>query len=146
MSNQVNPLLSSRIQEIRHSFLSQMFETSHSKIWSSVSESENYITVTVVIPSRGCSWALSEKGGCSVCGYINDSSRENLIPIKKISDELTRLIIETKHDKPLELQIFNSGSFFDQSDVPEELRTILINLIKKSGQIFKLSVNKILIL
>jgi radical SAM enzyme (TIGR01210 family) len=117
-----------------------MSDATHSKIWSSVSENENHFTVTVVIPSRGCSWALSENGGCSVCGYVNDSSRENIIPLKKISDEITQLIVDVKYDKPLELQVFNSGSFFDQNDVPEELRTTIINLIIKSRQVFKLSV------
>ncbi|MCK5342523.1 MAG: archaeosine biosynthesis radical SAM protein RaSEA [Candidatus Heimdallarchaeota archaeon] len=140
MHKQVNPLISDRIQEIRHTYLTQVSDTSHSKIWSGVSEKEDYITVTIVIPSKGCSWALSDNGGCSVCGYVNDSSRENQIPVTKIEDELRRLIIEPKYNKPLELQIFNSGSFFDKSDVPEELRNTIIDLIKSSGQIIKLSI------
>ncbi len=140
MHNQVNPLLSGRIQEIRHNYLTQLAETSHSKIWSSVSENEHYFTITIVIPTRGCSWALSKNGGCSVCGYINDSSRENVIPVKRIKEELINLIIEAEYSKPLELQIFNSGSFFDETDVPEQLRSDILNLINRSGQIFKLSV------
>jgi radical SAM enzyme (TIGR01210 family) len=94
----------------------------------------------MVIPSRGCSWALSNDGGCSVCGYINDASREKKIPIEMISKKLASLVLEPMHNKPISLQIFNSGSFFDPLDVPEELRTNILDIIVSSGQISKLSV------
>ncbi len=140
MLNKTNPLLTRKIKGIRQDYLTHISDKSHAKIWSSVSEKENLLIITVLIPSRGCSWALSESGGCSVCGYVNDSSRENKIPIKLIKEELTRVIIDVEYTKPLELQIFNSGSFFDKDDVPEELRDLLIDLITQSGKVIKLSV------
>lgn len=93
-----------------------------------------------MIPTRGCSWALSKNGGCSVCGYINDSSREHTIPSDRILNSIGDLIAKTKTSKPIELKIFNSGSFFDNKDVPQELKSQIIKLLKKNPSIRKLSV------
>ena len=135
-----NKLLKSKIQEIRHRHLAQISENSNPKIWSSVSENEEFVTVTVVIPSRGCSWALGESGGCSVCGYVNDSSRDNAVSIETIIKSLTKLLVETEYTKKVELQIFNSGSFFDEKDVSSDLRSKIINLITNVPYVFKLAV------
>ncbi|MHA2073846.1 MAG: hypothetical protein ACW97X_04445, partial [Candidatus Hodarchaeales archaeon] len=83
---------------------------------------------------------MSKNGGCSVCGYINDSSREHSIPSDRILNLLGDLIAKTKSSKPIELKIFNSGSFFDNKDVPQELKNEIIKLLKKNPSIRKLSV------
>ncbi len=135
-----NKLLTSKIQEIRNKHLAQISDNVNPKIWSSVSENEEYITVTIVIPSRGCSWALGEYGGCSVCGYINDSSRDRVVPIEIIIKHLTKLLVETEYSKKIEVQIFNSGSFFDEKDVSSDLRSRIISLITNVPNVFKLAV------
>jgi radical SAM enzyme (TIGR01210 family) len=140
MSYPQNPLVVSKIRDIRDKYLRKITSHEIGKIWSSVAEKDRYITVTVVIPTRGCSWALSENSGCSVCGYVNDSSREQQIPTEKILNRITSLILDNRYDKPVELQIFNSGSFFDDRDVPSQLRNTIIELILQSSQVFKLSV------
>ena len=28
--------------------------------------------LTIILRTRGCSWALGESGGCSMCGYVGD--------------------------------------------------------------------------
>ena len=121
MSSPQNPLVVRKIHEIRHEYLKKISNQQNGRIWSNVSENDTFTTITVVIPTRGCSWALSENSGCSVCGYVNDSSREKEIPTERILERIASLILDTKYDKPVELQIFNSGSFFDIKDVPEDL-------------------------
>ena len=136
----INKLLTKKIQEIRHNYLAQIPDDQKTKIWSSVSENEEYVTITVVIPSRGCSWALGEYGGCSVCGYVNDSSRDSDIPIETIITKLRKLLTETNYSKKIEIQIFNSGSFFDERDVPSDLRSKIIDLVTNVPGVFKLAV------
>lgn len=135
-----NKLLISKIQEIRFKHLAQISTIHNPKIWSSVSENVEYVTVTIVIPSRGCSWALSEYGGCSVCGYVNDSSRDRAVPVDTIIKRLSELLIEAKYSKKIEVQIFNSGSFFDEKDVFSDLRSKIIDLITNIPEVFKLAV------
>jgi radical SAM enzyme (TIGR01210 family) len=135
-----NDLLVSKIQDIRHQHLAQISTSQYPKIWSSVSENAESVTVTIVIPSRGCSWALSEYGGCSVCGYVNDSSRDRTVPIDTIIERLSELLLDTKYTKKIEIQIFNSGSFFDEKDVSTELRTKIIDLITDIPEVYKLAV------
>ena len=33
--------------------------------------------IVFILPTRGCSWALSKSGGCSICGYIYDNPQES---------------------------------------------------------------------
>ena len=135
-----NDLLVAKITQIRHEYLSKIPKDRKPRIWSSISENKDYSTITIVIPSRGCSWALSEYGGCSVCGYVNDSSRNNEIPQKQILLHLDKLLKERVYSRKVEVQIFNSGSFFDEKDVPKELRVEIINVINSIPEIFKLAV------
>ncbi len=135
-----NKLLISKIQKIRYKHLAQISTIHNPKIWSSVSENVEYVTLTIVIPSRGCSWALSEYGGCSVCGYVNDSSRDRAVPVDTIIKHLSELLIEAKYSKKIEVKIFNSGSFFDEKDVFSDLRSKIINLITNIPEVFKLAV------
>jgi radical SAM enzyme (TIGR01210 family) len=108
-------------------------------LWSSVEETEKKIIITLVIPTRGCSWALSKSGGCSVCGYINDSSRNQQIPSDLILDRIKKELDNNRAAKPIQLKIFNSGSFFDDYDVPQKLRFRLIRLLKNYKDIHKIT-------
>ncbi|MFX0185373.1 MAG: archaeosine biosynthesis radical SAM protein RaSEA [Candidatus Hodarchaeota archaeon] len=140
MSSQKNSLLSSTILKLRHEYLNQISENFQPKLWGNVTESTQKTTVTVVIPTRGCSWALSENGGCSVCGYVNDSSRDKSIPSEQILQRIKDLLNQINSKTPIELKLFNSGSFFDEVDVPEILRLKIIDLIKKYPNISCLSI------
>lgn len=138
MSPSLNSHLSSIILKLRHEYLAR--QSDQSKLWGSFETGYNYNTITVVIPTRGCSWALSENGGCSMCGYINDSSRDQPIPSEQILAKIKTLLLENRGDKPIHLKIFNSGSFFDQWDVPKHLRDQLIALLQETPGVFRLSV------
>ncbi|MFX0051874.1 MAG: archaeosine biosynthesis radical SAM protein RaSEA [Candidatus Hermodarchaeota archaeon] len=140
MPSQKNSLLASTIFKLRHEFLNQTSKELLPKIWGNLTESTQKTIVTVVIPSRGCSWALSKNGGCSVCGYVNDSSRGRSIPSEQIITKITDLLNQTDPNKLVELKIFNSGSFFDEVDVPRNLRLEIINYVKKNPNIFQLTV------
>ena len=85
----------------------------------------------IIFKTRGCSWAL--KSGCSMCGYFNDSAW------KKVNDtdllEQYNKAMERYKDQRF-VKIFNSGSFLDDTEIKENVRTkILKDLSKKAEKI-----------
>ncbi|MBE0523182.1 MAG: archaeosine biosynthesis radical SAM protein RaSEA [Methanosarcinales archaeon] len=91
-------------------------------------------SLTVIFHTIGCHW--SHSGGCSMCGYFNDSATvppgdENLISqfdhvLKKIGNN-TALI-----------KIFTSGSFFDDREIAHSVRTGIFEKIGDIGTIKKI--------
>jgi len=81
---------------------------------------------TIILRTKGCSWALGENGGCTMCGYINDANIEPVSPslIKSQFDfAFDNKIDKIKNDKEKYiLKIFNSGSFFDDNEIPKSIR------------------------
>lgn len=81
---------------------------------------------TIILRTKGCSWALSNSGGCSMCGYIQDANIK-AVPshylIKQFDYALEQKVneIDTLQHNYV-LKIFNSGSFFDDSELNEEVR------------------------
>ncbi|MFW9777312.1 MAG: archaeosine biosynthesis radical SAM protein RaSEA [Candidatus Heimdallarchaeota archaeon] len=140
MSPSLNFRLASTITKLRHEYLALQKEDAHQKLWDKFEKGPGFNTLTVVIPTRGCSWALSGNGGCSMCGYVNDSSRDQPIPSERILRNIRNQLLENHEEKPIHLKIYNSGSFFDQWDVPKNLRDQLIRLIQETPNVFKLSV------
>ncbi|MFW9927847.1 MAG: archaeosine biosynthesis radical SAM protein RaSEA [Candidatus Thorarchaeota archaeon] len=70
-----------------------------------------------LIPTVGCTWALSKSGGCSMCGYPNDSTLDpETDPAKYFIQEWDKHLEELSEIKAV--KIFNSGSFLDPKEVP----------------------------
>jgi len=87
----------------------------------------------IVLPTKGCSWG--EKGGCTMCGYIYDSARGGLGE-KEIVAQFGKALegLLKKGGKRIEyLKVFNSGSFFDASEIPEGALVEIIKLINGVG-------------
>ncbi len=94
---------------------------------------------TIILRSKGCSWGLSEKGGCSMCGYYLDAMNEDVSTTqlknqfdfaynKKINE-----IINDPHN--FIFKIYNSGSFLDDNEIPQEVRTYIYDKISKLEKI-----------
>ncbi|MHA1240457.1 MAG: archaeosine biosynthesis radical SAM protein RaSEA [Promethearchaeota archaeon] len=88
---------------------------------------------TIILRTKGCSWALGPNGGCSMCGYVQDSTFEKIdqAHIKNQIDyafqqKLTE-IIEDEED--FVLKIYNSGSFFDDDEISESTRDYIFKKI-----------------
>jgi radical SAM enzyme (TIGR01210 family) len=81
---------------------------------------------TIILRTKGCSWALGKSGGCSMCGYIQDANIKDVPSpylIKQFDHALkgkTNEINNPQHS--FILKIFNSGSFFDDSELNENVR------------------------
>lgn len=93
---------------------------------------------TIILRTRGCSWAL-EHGGCSMCGYIEDANIEPVGPqqiINQFDFALEQNLEDIKSDSyNYVLKIFNSGSFFDDTEVPKQVRTYIYERLAKIPQI-----------
>ncbi|TXT58458.1 MAG: hypothetical protein BAJALOKI2v1_360004 [Promethearchaeota archaeon] len=81
--------------------------------------------LTVILRTKGCQWALGETGGCSMCGYIQDAADK--IDQDQIINQFAYAIdekIEELNEDPADyiLKIFNSGSFFDDCEMNDDLR------------------------
>lgn len=140
MPQQRNQLLTSTIFNLRQEYFNMRDSDFQQKLWSKTTETKHKTVITLVIPTRGCSWALSETGGCSVCGYVNDSSYGKIIPTQRILDEIDHSLSQVDSNKPIEYKLFNSGSFFDEKDVPQRLRLQIVDIIRKEPRIVQLSV------
>jgi radical SAM enzyme (TIGR01210 family) len=95
--------------------------------------------LTIILRTKGCSWALGEYGGCSMCGYVQDSFIENVDSqhlINQFDYALQAKLDEIQKDeKSYIIKIFNSGSFFDDSEVPESIRKHIYEKINSMSNI-----------
>jgi radical SAM enzyme (TIGR01210 family) len=103
--------------------------------------------LVVVLRTAGCSWAKNELrnvkndqqrdsgniiGGCTMCGYFNDCIRAD----QKITDDdlifqFNNAVREQKEKKFNFVKIFTSGSFLDNSEISQVVRTKIIDKINE---------------
>jgi radical SAM enzyme (TIGR01210 family) len=97
---------------------------------------------TIILRTRGCSWALGESGGCSMCGYYLDANIEAVSDtqiINQFNYAYKEKISEIKQDpNNFAVKIFNSGSFLDEGEVPETVRKHIYRKIAKEEKIKEL--------
>jgi len=84
-------------------------------------------TGVIILPTKGCAWAGGKKGGCSMCGYVYSGS-------SKSDEELMGDFRQglKKLEKVEYLKLFNSGSFFDETEISKPL---LENVIKEVSRL-----------
>ncbi|MFX1419724.1 MAG: archaeosine biosynthesis radical SAM protein RaSEA [Promethearchaeota archaeon] len=94
---------------------------------------------TIILRSKGCSWALSDNGGCSMCGYYLDAVAGNVS-----TNQLINQFDTVYNDKMNEinqdsynyvLKIFNSGSFLDDNEISKEVRNYIYKKISNIDKI-----------
>ena len=94
---------------------------------------------TIILRTKGCNWALSESGGCSMCGYIKDANIESVSAtqiINQFDHALDKKLNEINEDSGnFIIKIFNSGSFFDENELPEKVRRHIYEKIAKIEKI-----------
>jgi radical SAM enzyme (TIGR01210 family) len=94
---------------------------------------------TIILRSKGCSWALSKHGGCSMCGYYIDAVNKNISSSQLISQfdyAFNDKIGEIEKDSyNYSLKLFNSGSFLDENEIAKEVRNHIYNKISNVDKI-----------
>ncbi|MHA1291793.1 MAG: archaeosine biosynthesis radical SAM protein RaSEA [Promethearchaeota archaeon] len=94
---------------------------------------------TIILRTRGCSWALGDYGGCSMCGYIQDAYREDVSSnqiLKQFDYALQAKLNEIKNNNVnYIIKIYNSGSFLDDSEICSDARKQIYAKIAKLEKI-----------
>jgi len=133
-------------KEIRDNYLERMKKRPPEKLATSWYQEDLLYegkgkSLFVIIPTPGCSWALSEAGGCTMCSYISDCTLEEIdsdLIVKLFKEQLERHIPEIKSDGknfPIAIKIFASGSFLNPKEVPTKARNEILNIIANIDEI-----------
>lgn len=95
----------------------------------------------IILKTNGCAWARSNSGGCTMCGYYNDRA-DDPITAQDIIDQFefamkknNELFANPDQDEKIAIKIFNSGSFLDNNEIPEEAQIYIMDRISKIDQI-----------
>ncbi|MHA1220462.1 MAG: archaeosine biosynthesis radical SAM protein RaSEA, partial [Candidatus Heimdallarchaeota archaeon] len=85
--------------------------------------------LVIILNSLGCQWGLGSEGGCSMCGYSNETSKgiTETDLIAQVDSSLTKFANKTY----TAIKIFNSGSFLDESEIPIKAQDEIIKLINQ---------------
>lgn len=97
---------------------------------------ESYV---IILPTRGCSWALSQAGGCTVCGFFEDTYQGDANH-KATQMHFQAAIESIPSPPPKTVKLFNSGSFFDEQEIPEWLQREILHKIEKTEGVEQLIV------
>lgn len=119
----INKNFAERIKQIREAELPSRKHSRKVVFWE---EDTRLLTgqgkaLVFILPTGGCSWALSGSGGCSICGYIYDNPQQ---PDFEIILSSFQKILKNKLNKEFSysVKIFTSGSFLDTKEIPEEFQ------------------------
>lgn len=95
----------------------------------------------IIIPTPGCSWALSDSGGCTMCSYISDCTLEPIdsdLIIQLFEEQLKKHIDDIKLDgknMPIAIKIFVSGSFLNPNELQKKARDKILNIVANINEI-----------
>jgi radical SAM enzyme (TIGR01210 family) len=115
--------LTKTIKEIRDKSLSERSHTRKVVHWV---ENHRLLSgpgkaIVFILPTKGCSWALSGSGGCSICGYIYDNPQES--DFENIFEKYKEKLHDSIEEGGIySLKMFTSGSFLDTTEIPMELQ------------------------
>jgi hypothetical protein len=96
------------------------------------------LNATLLLPGKGCAWAKQKDGGCTMCGFNNALSSLGIN--RSFSDaEMLQLFdlgmsqLNKKHPKVL--NIYNAGSFLNDSEIAYELQKTIMQRVKENSDI-----------
>lgn len=97
-----------------------------SRVWTEteVIDGTDHKALTVILRTRGCTWAI--KGGCSFCGYVNDSFVKKITPDHLVTQFQRAL---ERFDDHTVIKLYTSGSFLDATEVAEEAQARILDLV-----------------
>lgn len=97
-------------------------------------------TVFIILPTPGCSWALGDAGGCTMCSYISDCTLEE-ISQEKIVELFKRELYkhpfkeDYENGNQIAVKLFASGSFLNPREVPKEVRNEILEILNSHKEI-----------
>ncbi len=96
---------------------------------------KKYNRAVMYLLSNGCEWALKAANGCTVCGHIARQTLKDRIPtddfLNQFLDEFSRIDFKKN---PL-LNLYNNGSFLNDSEIPALARNKMLETINSHPDI-----------
>jgi len=116
-------LFSSQIRHIRTQALSARKAFDPTTPIASWVEKDRLLTgpgnaLVIILNSSGCHWGLASEGGCSMCGYSNETSEH--ISATDLIAQAEHAFHSQKHRSFQAIKLFNSGSFLDSNEIPPD--------------------------
>lgn len=99
--------------------------------------------LVIILKTRGCAHHYSEDGGCTMCGYNNESTGRELDEaaiLQQFDGAMDKHREGLTGNTPVVLKIFNSGSFFDDGEIPAGARVGIANRIAGHPAITELAI------
>lgn len=93
-------------------------------------------TLFMILPTPGCSWALGNSGGCTMCSYISDCTLEPIesnVIVDIFKSQLSRYPIG--EDGKVAIKLFASGSFLNPQEVPKKARDEILEILSNIDEI-----------
>lgn len=93
-------------------------------------------TLFIILPTPGCSWALGDGGGCTMCSYVSDCTLESID-----SETILRIFNEhlSKHpitkEERIAVKLFASGSFLNSHELPKDARDEILKTLVNLGNV-----------
>lgn len=83
----------------------------------------------------GCSWSLSEGGGCFMCGhFVGTSFGRHISPTFFVGQFRDEFIRYDYSQHPM-ICVYNAGSFFNEDEMPTEARKEIYRIIAQENEI-----------
>ena len=98
-------------------------------------------TLFIILPTPGCSWALGDSGGCTMCSYVSDCTLEPIDTetiLKIFNNHLQRHPI-SEEDK-ISVKLFASGSFLNPYELPKDARDEILKTLVGLGNVSEIIV------
>ena len=99
-------------------------------------------TLFLILPTPGCSWALGDSGGCTMCSYVSDCTLEPIDTetiLRIFNEHYSRFPIADEESK-VAIKLFASGSFLNPKEVPKEARDYVLNKLANCDEISEIVV------
>jgi archaeosine synthase beta-subunit len=99
--------------------------------------------LVIILATRGCQHYFSDELGCTMCGYNNDSTGGLETP-ESIEAQLESALQKHENDmastSDVVAKIFNSGSFFDEDEIPVISQEAIIKRLAGFSQVKEIAV------
>lgn len=93
-------------------------------------------TLFLILPTPGCSWALGDSGGCTMCSYVSDCTLEAIDSddiIRIFNNHLERFPLDEENE--IAVKLFASGSFLNPFELPRDARDYILNKLVSLGNV-----------
>lgn len=94
-------------------------------------------TLFLILPTPGCSWALGDSGGCTMCSYVSDCTLEPIDSetiLRIFNEHYSRFPIAEEEDK-VAIKLFASGSFLNPYELPKDARDEILTILANEDNI-----------